>query len=124
MVERVEVINHRLFGEQVKAWAKGAERIPKDLEEFADQLARAGVGLKLPDTIKSVKFVQDDPETLIVRLPCRSRLIEAEGHLVGRGGTYPMPAFYEQTFGGRPKVGDQLSFQAARIGDYSIAQCF
>jgi len=122
-IERVGVVNHRMFGEHVKAWARGALPIPASLQEFRGQLVLAGVGVKIPDRISRIIFVQDDEETLVVRLPCRSRLKEVEAELSAQGGSYPLPSFYEQTFACRARITQPIAFQSARIGDYSIAQC-
>ena len=58
--EIVEVVNFRAFGDKVKAWARGAEPLPQTIDEFAAQLADADIGVKIPQSIKHVRFVQDD----------------------------------------------------------------
>jgi len=121
--EKLEVVNYKAFGEKVKAWSKGADPLPATLEEFSSQLARANVGAKIPSQLKYVKFVQDDEETLTVRLPCKATLEWFEKRLVGQGGSYPLPAFYERAFEAKPKIDSVLDFQAERIGDYSIGFC-
>ena len=47
-MDKVEVVNYRAFGEKVKAWTKGTAPLPKNIEEFASQLADADVGVKFP----------------------------------------------------------------------------
>ena len=67
--EIVEVVNFRAFGEKVKAWTRGTDALPQTIDEFATQLAAADIGVKIPQSIKQVRFVQDDVETLVVKLP-------------------------------------------------------
>ena len=118
-----KIANYQAFGEKVKAWAKGEAQLPASLEDFSTQLASANVGATIPGNYKHVKFVQDDEETLVVRLPCKSLLEAAEAKLSRSDAEYSLPAFYERTFGAQPTVGDKLALQAERIGDYSIASC-
>lgn len=122
-LNKVEIVNFKAFGEKVKAWARGSEALPSTMQEFADQLASANIGVTLPERLKHIRFVQDDDETLTVRLPCKQTLDTAEAHLAKDGGAYPLPAFYERVFRTQPQIADMVSFQAERIGDYSIAQC-
>ncbi|HMC11236.1 MAG TPA: hypothetical protein VKH44_08090 [Pirellulaceae bacterium] len=122
-MDKVEVVNYRAFGEKVKAWTKGTAPLPKNIEEFASQLADADVGVKIPKRFKHVKFVQSDEDTLVVRLPCKATLAASEERLAKQGGDYPLPTFYEQVFEAKPKIRGKMDFHAERIGDYSIANC-
>ena len=121
--EIVEVVNFRAFGDKVKAWARGAEPIPQTIDEFAAQLADADIGVKIPASIKHVRFVQDDVETLVVKLPCKELLEQGEAAIAKAGGDYPLPSFYERVFAAKPHVKDKQAFHAERIGDYAIATC-
>jgi hypothetical protein len=121
--EIVEVVNFRAFGEKVKAWARGTEPLPQTIDAFAAQLAAADIGVTIPDSIKHVRFVQDDAETLVVKLPCRELLEQGEAAIANSGGDYPLPSFYERTFAAKPHVKDKQAFHAERIGDYAIATC-
>jgi hypothetical protein len=122
-VQRVEIVNYEAFGEKVKAWAKGADPLPSTVAEFAGQLAAANVGAKIPEQLKRVQFVQGDEETLIVRLPARTMVEDSERRLAAPGASYPLPPLYETVFGAKPQIDDVLAFHAARIADYTIAQC-
>jgi hypothetical protein len=93
-LDKVEIVNFRAFGEKVKAWAKGTETVPATIQEFAEQLGAAEVGAKIPERLKRIRFVQDDEETLTIRLPCRGALEIAETRLANEGGSYPLPPFY------------------------------
>jgi hypothetical protein len=121
--EIVEVVNFRAFGDKVKAWARGADPLPQTIDEFASQLADADIGVKIPKGIKHVRFVQDDAETLVVKLPCRELLEQGEAAIAKAGGDYPLPSFYERAFAAKPQVKDKQAFHAERIGDYAIATC-
>jgi len=122
-VERVRVVNYGAFGEKVKAWSKGTAKVPASLDEFKAQMAEAGVGCSIPESYKNVRFVQEDEETLVVRLPTRSILEAMETELSRPGSDYQLPDLYERLFQTRPKVGDKLALQAERIGDYTISMC-
>ena len=121
--EIVEVVNFEAFGEKVKAWARGTEPLPQSIDEFAAQLAAADIGAKIPKSIKRVKFVQEDAETLLVKLPCKDLLEQGEASVSKPGGDYALPAFYERAFAAKPQIKDKMAFHAARIGDYAIANC-
>ena len=121
--EKLEVVNYKAFGELVKAWSKGTDPLPATLEEFSTQLAQANVGAKIPQQLKHVKFVQDDEDTLTIRLPCKATLEWFEKRLAEQGGSYPLPAFYERVFESKPRIDSVVDFQAERIGDYSIGFC-
>jgi hypothetical protein len=121
--QRVEIVNYEAFGEKVKAWAKGADPLPGTVAEFASQLAAANVGAKIPEHLKRIQFVQGDEETLVVRLPARAMVEDSERKLAAAGASYPLPPLYESVFGAKPRIDDVLAFHAARIADYTIAQC-
>ena len=59
-LDKVEIVNFKAFGEKVKAWARGSEALPSTMQEFADQLASANIGVTLPERLKHIRFVQDD----------------------------------------------------------------
>ncbi|RXT46640.1 hypothetical protein [Bradyrhizobium betae] len=118
---QIKLANYTAFGEKVKAWAKGNDPIPGDLEELREQLAAAEVGATIPDNITKVKFIQADDDTWIVRLPAKQYLEASEKRL--EEADYTLPAFYERTFRSKPHVEDKMKFQAERIADYTINGC-
>jgi hypothetical protein len=122
-VERVQIVNYGAFGEKVKAWAKGLEPIPANLDEFKAQMTEASVGCSIPDSYKNVRFVQEDVETIVIRLPTKSLLEAMEAELATRQADYQLPEFYERLFQARPQMTDKLELQAERIGDYTISMC-
>ena len=121
--QKVEVVNYKAWGDKVKAWARGTDPLPQSIEEFAAQLAAADVGMKIPSNFKHVKFAQGNPETLLVKLPCKTFMEIGEERLKQEGGDYALPSFYERVFETKPTIKDKMAFHSERIGDYSIAVC-
>jgi hypothetical protein len=121
MFQQVKLTNYTAFGEKVKAWAKGQDRIPDNLDDLKQQLAAAQVGAAVPEHITKVRFVQPDDDTWIIRLPAKSYLEAAEERL--KDVDYTLPTFYERVFRSKPQVDDKMKFQAERIADYTINGC-
>jgi hypothetical protein len=121
LFQQVKLTNYTAFGEKVKAWAKGTDQIPKDLDELKEQLAAAQVGATVPERITKVEFVQAGDDTWIIRLPAKTYLEAAEERL--KEVDYTLPTFYERVFRSKPKVDDKMKFQAERIADYTINGC-
>lgn len=119
----MRVANYRALGEKIKAWSKGTERLPADLDEMKAQLAAAQVGASIPEQIKKGKFVACDGDTLVVRLLPKELLEKSKEALASGAEEYVLPPLYERAFRTKPSVSDKLAFQAERIGDYSIAYC-
>ena len=69
--------NHERWGKLVKTWATGNNYleddneypIPDSVDEFKEQLAKAQVFATVPDRFKKIKFVSQDQDTIVVRLP-------------------------------------------------------
>ena len=80
MFQQVKLTNYTAFGEKVKAWAKGKDQIPDNLDDLKQQLAAAQVGATVPEHI-TIRFVQPDDDTWIIRLPAKSYLEAAEERL-------------------------------------------
>jgi hypothetical protein len=133
--DRVMATNYSNLGNLVKSWVLGEDRVnfgeapplPKSLEELKAQCVRADVGLEVPDSVKAVQFIQANDETLLIRLPSATKLTASEQMIKDSPANYPLLKFYRDRYGGRaPKVDnlqDAMDLQAARIGDYTIAQC-
>lgn len=121
LFQQVKLTNYTAFGEKVKAWAKGTDRIPNDIDELKEQLAAAQVGATVPEHITKVRFVQPDDDTWIIRLPAKNYLEASEERL--KEVDYTLPTFYERVFRSKPKVDDKMKFQAERIADYTINGC-
>jgi hypothetical protein len=91
LFQQVKLTNYTAFGEKVKAWAKGTDQIPKDLDELKEQLAAAQVGATVPERITKVEFVQAGDDTWIIRLPAKTYLEAAEERL--KEVDYTLPTF-------------------------------
>ena len=76
-LERMVVTNHERWGNLVKTWSTGHNYLeddneyplPETVDEFRDQLAKAQVFMTVPERFKQVKFVAQDYDTIVVRLP-------------------------------------------------------
>ena len=76
-LERMQVTNHERWGNLVKTWSTGKNYldddneypIPTTVEEFKEQLAKAQVFMSVPDRFTKVKFVEQELDTIVVRLP-------------------------------------------------------
>jgi hypothetical protein len=71
-----------------------------------------------------LEVVREKPGVLLVRLPEKQELIDAEASLA-TGGNYRLPHFYAKFIGPlqAETLADRLEFQKCRIGDYAIAGC-
>jgi hypothetical protein len=133
--DRVMATNYSNLGNLVKSWVLGEDRVnfgrppplPKSLEELKNQCLRADVGLLVPDSVKALQFIQANDETLLIRLPSATKLRASEAKIKADPQNYPLLKFYRDRYAGAAprvvNVEDALDLQAARIGDYTIAQC-
>ena len=93
-LERMQVTNHERWGNLVKTWSTGKNYldddneypIPTTVDEFKEQLAKAQVFMTVPDRFTKVKFVEQEMDTIVVRLPpaCRDRRLRREAQPAGR----------------------------------------
>ncbi|MBL8835966.1 MAG: hypothetical protein JNL66_06950 [Alphaproteobacteria bacterium] len=138
-IERIEITNFEAWGKLVKSWATGKNYfapkkykggdslpVPGTLQELKQQCSWANVGIKIPERVKAVQFVQSNLETLLLRLPQPDMVRESEQAIQERPDGYPLPDFYSEVFGAaEPHLTKEnvLKFHAWRVGDYTIAQC-
>ena len=133
-IERLVVTNHERWGQLVKTWATGNNYlendneypIPESVDEFKAQLAKAQVFMTVPERFKHIKFVAQDHDTIVVRLPPKMMIADSEELLNKPGATYPLPPFYKRLFNGiDPVIPEDEKFRvhAERIGDYTISAC-
>jgi hypothetical protein len=125
-----------LWGQLVATWTKG-EPVP-ELSHFSAEQLKAPV--VLADLVRQLDLLQikasnlskytdlevvrEKPGVLLVRLPEKQELIDAEASLE-TGGNYRLPHFYEKFIGllQAETLEQRLEFQKCRIGDYAIAGC-
>lgn len=122
----IEDLDHQKFGELIKAWAMGKKPIPKDIEGFKQTLRDEGIKAHFPtgeNALKKLNIFHGEVERLDIRLPPRRLLAEAEAYLARPGIAYPLPRYYELVFGNKPHIPDLLALHAARVGDYTVANC-
>src|SRR5665213_395816 len=85
-IERLVVTNHERWGQLVKTWATGNNYleddneypIPESVDEFKAQLAKAQVFMTVPERFKHIKFVAQDQDTIVVRLPPKMMIADSE----------------------------------------------
>ena len=133
-IERLQVTNHERWGKLVKTWATGSNYLeddneyplPKTIDEFKQQLATAQVFATVPERFKHIKFVSQEQDTIVVRLPPKVMIEDSEALLNEPGATYPLPPFYKRLFNGIDPVipeNEKFRVHAERIGDYTISAC-
>jgi hypothetical protein len=141
------------FGKLVKTWATGVNQMSDDKDysipaanetlralgsltrkQFQSMLDNANVKMTVPDKVTRFVFVQDDPSTVIVRVP-RGKVVEKVqrvmldglAHTIPPRTRYPFPRFYTENFSGReapPLVKSRLlDLHCQRIGEYTINTC-
>ena len=92
-IERLQVTNHERWGKLVKTWSTGNNYleddneypIPQSVDEFKEQLAKAQVFMTVPERFKQVKFVAQDQDTIVVRLPPKVMIADSEARLSRAG---------------------------------------
>jgi hypothetical protein len=133
-IDRLRVTNHEAWGRLVKTWATGKNYVgddneypvPKTMDEFKEQLARAQVFANIPEWAKTIRFVSPETDEIVVRLPPKFMIEDSEAVLSQPGGSYPIPDFYKRIFKGMDPVvpeSDRMKLHAERIGDYTISLC-
>ena len=130
-------VNYRNWGNLNKTWATGENRledgneypVPKTGMPVADlqqQLRTALTGIEVPPDIQKIEVVHDEPGKLVIRIPSREQIVEAEKRLAR--AEYVLPHFYRDAFDHAeqtplPDATARLIFHAQRIGDYTISNC-
>ena len=114
--------NHERWGKLVKTWATGtnyldddnAYPIPETVDEFKEQLAKAQVFATVPERFKHIKFVEQEQDTITVKLPPKVMIEDSEALLNQPGATYPLPPFYKRLFNGiDPVIPESRQVQGA-----------
>ena len=144
-IPRVTIGNWTNWGNLVKSWASGENRvgkqftgmppgaappIPQSRDELIQQCKDADVGMVIPDRVKAVQFIQANEETLLIRLPAKPMLLDSEQAIRANIQDYPLPSFYHEFWATGPSLlpptltpDNVMTFHADRIGDYTISQC-
>jgi hypothetical protein len=118
----LEILDHVELGRLVADWAADPASRPAGVPELAAQLR--GVA-RLPDGVRKVRFVEDAPGELTIRLPAVDAL---EAHLAElsdpmRECGCPVPAFYADQH--RPGIGPMLTpvdMFLSRLGDVALGE--
>jgi len=121
-VARIVVIpgQHRELGKKMIEWALDPESRPKTLEAFKEA-TRGIIEQPFPDWVKGLQFVQNNMDTLLIRLPAAEMVQASIDRTATATGSYPLPGFYEDHLvRGLHSQREMLEF---RVGDYTMAQC-
>ncbi|TPE52539.1 hypothetical protein [Amaricoccus solimangrovi] len=118
----IEVADYIELGKLMVEWTRDPTSRPTSVAELARQLAGIAV---IPRRVKRIAFVQNDEETLYVRLPEEALLGERVEEMMDdcSGRLYRMPYFYRDFFD--PGFGPVMSSYEtllARLGDSMAAQ--
>lgn len=99
--------------------------IPRDLVEFRKQCAAIGLEVVIPETVTGLAVSLYSPEVLYLRIPPANMIKNMEAYLMDERTDYPVPAIYNMYATTEIKIpkAEKLEFHAARIGDYTVAQC-
>ncbi len=119
----VEVTDFIEMGRLVAEWALDPVSRPTDAAGLRDQLR--GIAT-VPERVRTVEFVQDTVDHLILRLPVREMVVESLDRMTDPmgDGRYPLPQFYvDHCRPGFGPVMTPLDTLLARISDCTIAQC-
>ncbi|HEY1932431.1 MAG TPA: hypothetical protein VGG99_10495 [Acetobacteraceae bacterium] len=100
-------------------------------DEFKARVAQISGGLTIvfPPLVKELIFVRDSETRRYVRLPDPNMIQNAYEQFKVNGANYSVPPFYiTAPFNPNPgaplsNAADKLTFQADRVGDYSIGSC-
>ena len=119
-IERINVVDYKLFGQMVVKWATDPTSRPQTLQQFKD--ATQGV-LELPDRItEDPQYVQWSLSNLLIRLPDPKLVQQSIEMLQSQTGQYPTPQFYGDLLQ-TPSDIAPVDGLFNRVGDYTIAQC-
>lgn len=120
--DAMEVADYIELGRLVTEWARDPSARPASAADLNRQLAGIAV-IRRP--VKKVVFVQDDEDTIYVRLPDTEKLDERINEMMDdcSGRLYPVPYFYRDYFD--PGFGPVMSAYEtllARLGDSVAVQ--
>lgn len=118
----IQVADYIELGKIVLDWVRDPETRPASPDELANQLREIAV---VPRRVRKVVFVQDDDETLHIRLPGKALIAEQVEEALDVCSTrrFPMPYFYRDYFD--PGFGPVMSAYdtlLARLADAATAQ--
>ncbi|MBP7242296.1 hypothetical protein [Amaricoccus sp.] len=120
-----EVADYIELGKLVADWTQNEASRPKCIDELRRQLD--GIA-KVPDNFKDVDFVEGRSDVLVIRLPEKDLMAEAQRELEGASPMtqppYRLPKFYDDIYHRHfgPEM-TSLDIFLARMGDYTIARC-
>jgi hypothetical protein len=128
---RLAITDWEAWGKLVKTWATQQNRLdpaapplpwPTSPQELQQQMSIAGAG-SVPAEIQSVQVTQMTEQALVLYLPPKADVLQAEADI--RMGPYPLPPFYDKDCdrGVTVKSNSKMKFSDARVGEYVISYC-
>lgn len=127
-MSRIVINDWLAWGNLLKTWTTGRAYFsgklyprPKTLDELKAQLIESGAG-SIPDWVVDFELVEWNEERLLIQLPSRVTILNAEA-LLRAGKPYPLPAFYSNAIGELPALDElnaRLAFHTMRIGEQTI----
>jgi hypothetical protein len=135
----VTIIDTVEWGKLVKSWvmdrncfnsAAPPPKRPETIDELKQQCADLGIRILIDPSVRNLRFMPFEADTLAVRLPPKELMERSEAMLarnvVDGDHEYPLAGFYADFFEMRhgPKLQkDVEDFHYARVGEYTIASC-
>ena len=137
MLDTFKAVPDEKWGRLVKSWATGKNQIDPDqdpipvpvtLDELRDTCALYDIVLTIPARVTNemIDWHVATVDSLSIRLPPK-QLVEEFEEALRDGDEYFLQEFYSIAFSGAPlslpTPDDRSTFQANRIGDYSVGMC-
>jgi hypothetical protein len=129
---RITINDFEKWGELVKEWAKDPSNRPNTLQQLKDQVEGSANIAQVPSNITSLLFMPqpDDETVLVIWLPTKKAIEDVDRRIAAHefdATGYPLPPFYREIFGDdavRRLTPDKFeTFNAERVGEYTIQEC-
>lgn len=128
-MSRIIINDWLIWGNLLKTWITGKDYLltgklyprPRSLDELRRQLVASGAG-SIPDWVVDLELVSWDEKRLLIELPSRENILNAETFLKS-GKSYPLPTFYRTTgciFPTLDTPAGRLAFHTMRIGEHAV----
>lgn len=130
----ITIEDHRKFGELIKNWVVKPSSRPGTMQDFEKQLNKEGISYNIPaggalPKVTKINFVDCVEDALVFALPSERMLEVGLDETTSAGGEYAIPQDYNPAYADPTKrtnlsKNERKRIFFARIGDYSIGQCF
>jgi len=125
-LKKVEIHDHKAFGELIAAYATGRKPWPETLADFKSEVEGRNIA-SVPEHLKALQVVQPSEEVFFLRLPPRKMIEQslekyARNDAEGTDEPYPLAPFYAEMACGEERL-SHSDFFLHRVADYTIAVC-